>query len=73
MTDTRRPLALVDVLINNAGLGANGSFVESDPARHAEMLQVNVQAAAEIQFATDANGFSISNSPNLRPACRSSL
>jgi short-subunit dehydrogenase len=39
---------VVDVLINNAGLGANGSFVESDPAGNAEMLQVNVVALTEL-------------------------
>jgi short-subunit dehydrogenase len=38
----------VDVLINSAGLGANGPFVESDPARNAEMLQVNVVALTEL-------------------------
>jgi short-subunit dehydrogenase len=38
----------VDVLINNAGLGANGPFVESDPVRNAEMLQVNVVALTEL-------------------------
>jgi len=38
----------VDVLINNAGLGANGRFDESEPARNAEMLQVNVVALTEL-------------------------
>jgi uncharacterized protein len=38
----------VDVLINNAGLGANGRFDESDAARNAEMLQVNVVALTEL-------------------------
>lgn len=42
-----RGLAL-DVLINNAGLGANGRFDASDPARNAEMLQVNVVALTEL-------------------------
>jgi short-subunit dehydrogenase len=37
-----------DVLINNAGLGANGRFDESDPVRSAEMLQVNVVALTEL-------------------------
>jgi hypothetical protein len=39
---------MIDVLINNAGLGANGPFAESDPARNAEMLQVNVVALTEL-------------------------
>lgn len=38
----------VDVLINNAGLGANGSFHDLDPGRNAEMLQVNVVALTEL-------------------------
>lgn len=38
----------VDVLINAAGLGANGRFEESDPLRITEMLQVNVVALTEL-------------------------
>src|SRR5258708_5070890 len=38
----------LEVLINNAGLGANGRFDASDPARNAEMLQVNVVALTEL-------------------------
>jgi short-subunit dehydrogenase len=38
----------LDVLINNAGLGANGRFDASDPARNAEILQVNVVALTEL-------------------------
>jgi uncharacterized protein len=38
----------VDVLINAAGLGANGRFDASDPLRVAEMLQVNVVALTEL-------------------------
>jgi short-subunit dehydrogenase len=38
----------VEVLICNAGLGANGRFDESDPVRNAEMLQVNVVALTEL-------------------------
>jgi short-subunit dehydrogenase len=38
----------IDVLINNAGLGANGPFAQSDPARNAEMRQVNVVALTEL-------------------------
>lgn len=38
----------VDVLINAAGLGANGRFDASDPVRITEMLQVNVVALTEL-------------------------
>jgi short-subunit dehydrogenase len=38
----------VDVLINAAGLGANGRFDTSDPLRVTEMLQVNVVALTEL-------------------------
>ncbi|MBV8165351.1 MAG: SDR family NAD(P)-dependent oxidoreductase, partial [Alphaproteobacteria bacterium] len=34
----------VDLLVNNAGLGAFGRVVENDPAREAEMAEVNVVA-----------------------------
>lgn len=38
----------IDVLINNAGLGANGRFDESDPVRNAEILQVNIVALTKL-------------------------
>jgi short-subunit dehydrogenase len=38
----------VDVLINAAGLGANGRFDASDPLRVSEMLQVNVMTLTEL-------------------------
>jgi short-subunit dehydrogenase len=38
----------VDVLVNNAGFGSNGAFVELDPARELEMIQVNVTALVEL-------------------------
>jgi uncharacterized protein len=38
----------IDLLINNAGLGANGPFAESDSTRIAEMLQVNMVALTEL-------------------------
>jgi hypothetical protein len=44
--DARR--LTVDVLINNAGLGAGGAFASSDPARVSEMLSVNVVALTEL-------------------------
>jgi uncharacterized protein len=38
----------VDVLINNAGLGALGRFDRVDPARIGEILQVNIVALTEL-------------------------
>jgi uncharacterized protein len=38
----------LDVLINNAGLGAFGPFERVDPVRVAEMLQVNIVALTEL-------------------------
>jgi short-subunit dehydrogenase len=43
----RRDLA-IDVLINNAGLGAVGRFDRNDPGRIGEMLQVNIVALTEL-------------------------
>jgi len=38
----------IDVLINNAGLGAIGRFDQIDPSRISEMLEVNVVALTEL-------------------------
>ena len=38
----------IEVLINNAGLGDNGRFDQSDPLRVSEMLGVNVVALTEL-------------------------
>jgi short-subunit dehydrogenase len=38
----------VDVLVNNAGFGANGSFAELSLPRQREMLQVNISALTEL-------------------------
>ncbi|HOA75928.1 MAG TPA: SDR family oxidoreductase [Phycisphaerae bacterium] len=38
----------VDVLVNNAGFGARGRFVELDPQRQADMIQVNVTAPTRL-------------------------
>ena len=38
----------IEVLINNAGLGAFGRFDQIEPARNAEMLQVNIVALTEL-------------------------
>lgn len=43
----RRGLA-VDVLVNNAGLGAAARFDRTEPARLAELLQVNIVALTEL-------------------------
>jgi uncharacterized protein len=49
LTDEIRTRGLtVDILINVAGLGANGRFDQSDPARIGEMLQVNIVALTEL-------------------------
>jgi short-subunit dehydrogenase len=44
---TRERLA-VDVLVNNAGFGMRGPFIELDPARQLEMIQVNLVALTEL-------------------------
>jgi short-subunit dehydrogenase len=38
----------IDFLVNNAGLGTNGPFVEADPAKQLEMIQVNVASLVEL-------------------------
>jgi short-subunit dehydrogenase len=38
----------IDVLINNAGLGAIGRFDRADPAKVSEMLYVNINALTEL-------------------------
>jgi uncharacterized protein len=38
----------VDMLVNNAGFGANGSFAEIPLARQLEMIQVNLTALTEL-------------------------
>jgi uncharacterized protein len=38
----------VDVLVNNAGFGANGAFAEISLPRQLEMLQVNIAALTEL-------------------------
>ena len=39
---------VIEILINNAGLGATGRFDRNDPARISEILQVNVVALSEL-------------------------
>lgn len=41
----------VDLLINNAGFGAAGAFAKQDPARDAEMIQLNVTAVVDLAHA----------------------
>jgi len=43
----RRGLA-IEILVNNAGLGAAGRFDRNDPARIGEMLQLNIVALTEL-------------------------
>ncbi len=38
----------IDVLVNDAGLGMRGPFVDLDPARQMEMIQVNLVALTEL-------------------------
>ena len=38
----------IEVLVNNAGLGAIGPFAQIDPVRDAEIMQVNVVALTEL-------------------------
>ncbi len=38
----------IDVLVNNAGFGANGRFAQLDWQRHADLLQVNVTALLQL-------------------------
>jgi len=38
----------IDVLVNNAGLGAAGRFARADPGRIGDMLQVNIVALTEL-------------------------
>lgn len=41
----------VDLLINNAGFGSAGAFAKEDPARDAEMINLNVSAVVELAHA----------------------
>src|SRR6185503_13287198 len=38
----------IDVLVNNAGFGVYGRFVDSPPAKELESIQVNVVALTEL-------------------------
>lgn len=44
----RQSFGGLDVVINNAGIGAVGSFVDADPARLRTLFEVNVFAAIEL-------------------------
>lgn len=43
-----RETSAVDVLVNNAGFGMRGAFVDLDAARQLEMIQVNLVALTEL-------------------------
>lgn len=47
---SQRGLA-VDLLINNAGFGSAGAFAKENPARDAEMIDLNVSAVVELAHA----------------------
>src|SRR6266540_2515819 len=38
----------IDVLVNNAGFGLSGAFIDNDPRTQLDMLQVNVVALTEL-------------------------
>ena len=38
----------IEVLVNNAGFGSRGRFVENDPGRMVQMVQVNVEAVVDL-------------------------
>lgn len=48
LTDASTP---VDLLVNNAGFGAYGPFVDLPADRHTEMIDVNVRAVAQLAHA----------------------
>lgn len=48
VTSLKRRKRQIDVLINNAGLGAHGAFHESSLERQQQMLQVNMVALTEL-------------------------
>ncbi len=41
----------IDLLVNNAGVGSAGPFVEDDPERDRQMLAVNITAVVELSHA----------------------
>jgi short-subunit dehydrogenase len=40
----------IDLLVNNAGLGVYGKFLERDPSRYREMIALNIAALSELAF-----------------------
>ncbi len=46
--ETEKRGIVVDFLVNNAGFGSNGAFLDLDLARELEMVQVNVTALIEL-------------------------
>ena len=53
----------VDVLVNNAGFGTHGRFVEMDAAREAEEVRLNCEALVTLTSHTDRI-FSVAFSPD---------
>lgn len=48
--ETRKRGLTVDMLINNAGVGSMGDFLELDPARELKMIDLNVKALVELTY-----------------------
>jgi uncharacterized protein len=49
LADTLRAGSIeVDVLVNNAGIGLSGAFLDNDPQAQRDMLQLNVVALTEL-------------------------
>jgi hypothetical protein len=49
LTDTRRP---IDLLVNNAGFGGNGSFADGSEQRAIDMVRCNVEALVRLSHAS---------------------
>jgi len=51
LDDLRRLAAEIEFLVNNAGFGASGAFVQLDLARQLEMVQVNISSLLALTHA----------------------
>jgi uncharacterized protein len=38
----------VEILVNNAGFGSRGDFVNNDPARQLDMVRINIEAVVDL-------------------------
>ena len=41
----KRELGVIDILINNAGIGAFGNFMELEPSKWKEIIDINLMGA----------------------------